>query len=79
MKAKLFEFFITDFEEVYTVIDDENKRLHISPINYSFNITLDLTKDLTLQIEQQTRYGEMGFNKKVRQVAEEIIKDLKLH
>ncbi|MCM3111656.1 hypothetical protein [Lederbergia lenta] len=79
MKVKLFEFFITDFEEVYTVIDDENKRLHISPINYSFNITLDLTKDLTLQIEQQTRYGEMGFNKKVRQVAEEIIKDLKLN
>lgn len=78
MEAKLFEFAITDFEEVYAVIDDEKQRLHISPVNYSFNITLDLTRDLNDQIEQQTKYGEKNFNEKVRQVAEEIIQELNL-
>ncbi|MFE8703906.1 hypothetical protein ACFYKX_25370 [Cytobacillus sp. FJAT-54145] len=77
MKAMLFEFLITDFDEVYVVIDDEKQRLHISPVNYSFNITLDLTKDLYEQIEKNTRFGEVGFHKKVRQVVETIIKELK--
>lgn len=78
MNAKLFEFAITDFEEVYAIIDDEKQRLHISPVNYSFNITLDLTRDLSVEIEQRTKYGEKNFNEKVRQVAEKIIQELKL-
>lgn len=78
MKAKLFKFFITDFEEVYTVIDEENKRLHISPVNYSFNITLDLSKDLSVQIDQKTKWGEQTFNNRVRQVLKNIIEELKL-
>ena len=78
MKARLFKFDITDFEEVYVVIDDENRRLHISPVNYRFNTTLDLTRDLSEQIEQQTKYGEKHFNEKVQQVVKEIIQELKL-
>ncbi|MEK5393984.1 hypothetical protein NSQ59_27170 [Margalitia sp. FSL K6-0131] len=78
MKAKLFEFLITDFEEVYAVIDNEKQRLHISPVNYSYNITLDITRDLNEQIVQNTEYGEMGFNKRVRQVVGKIIKELDL-
>lgn len=78
MIAKLFEFDITDFEEVYAIIDEEKQRLHISPVNYSFNITLDLTRDLSGEIEQRTKYGEKNFNEKVQQVAEKIIKELNL-
>jgi hypothetical protein len=79
MKAKLFKFFIPDFEEVYTVIDDDNQRLHISSVNYDYNITLDLTSDLNEQVKQQTRYGERSFNEKVLQVIEKIIKELELN
>lgn len=78
METKLFEFNILDFEEVYAVIDNEKQRLHISPVNYSFNITLDLTRDLNEEIVQRTRFGEMGFNNRVREVAERIIKELNL-
>lgn len=74
----LFEFPTTDFEEVYVVIDNEKQRLHISPVNYSFNITLDLTSDLNKQIVQNTKFGEMSFNKRVRQVVEKIVKELNL-
>jgi hypothetical protein len=76
MKAKLFNFFITDFEEVYTIIDDYNQRLHISSVNYNYNITLDLTRDLNEQVKQQTKYGEKSFNEKVLQVVEKIIKEM---
>lgn len=78
MEAALFEFPITDFEEVYTVIDKENMRLHISSVNYHYNITLDLTADLHMQLEQQTKWGEVGFNNKVKQVVEKIIEELNL-
>jgi hypothetical protein len=78
IEAQIFEFDITDFEEVYAIIDNKKQRLHISPVNYSFNLTLDLTKDLIQQIEQLTRFGEIGFNKRVRKVSEKIIKELKL-
>lgn len=78
MKAKLFEFHITDFDEVYAIIDNDKERLHISPVNYNFNITLDLTRDLKEQIVQSTNLGEMGFNKRIRQVAEKIIEELNL-
>lgn len=78
MKAKLFEFPITDFEEVYVIIDNEKQRLHISSLNYSFNITLDLTKDLREELVQNTKYGEMTFNERVRQVVEKIIEELNL-
>lgn len=78
MKAKLFKFAITDFEEVYAIIDDEKQRLHISPVNYTFNITLDLTRDLRMEIEQRTKYGEKNFNEKVQQVATEIIQEFNL-
>lgn len=77
MEAKLFEFPITDFEEVYVVIDSEKQRLHISPLNYSFNITLDLTRDLEDELIQNTRYGEKGFNARVQQVVRKIVEDLK--
>lgn len=78
MKAKLFEFPITDFDEVYAIIDNDKQRLHISPVNYSFNFTLDLTRDLNEQIVQNTNFGEMGLNKRIRQVAERIIEELNL-
>ena len=78
MKAHLFKFDITDFEEVYAVIDEENKRLHASPINYSYNITLDLSlsRDLHEQLERRTQWGEMNFNKKVRKVVGKIIEEI---
>ncbi|WP_338782462.1 hypothetical protein [Metabacillus sp. FJAT-52054] len=79
MKAKLFKFPVTDFEEVYTVIDEENKRLHISSVNYSYSITLDLTKDLNIQIEQQTKWGERNFNKRVQQILFEILEELRIY
>lgn len=78
MEAKLFEFPIPDFEEVYIIIDEKKQRLHISPVYYSFNITLGLDRDFNEQIEQQTRYGEMNFNSRVRQAIDRIIKELKL-
>ena len=78
MEVKLFEFFVTDFEEVYTIIDSEKQRLHISPLNYSFNITLDLTKDLNEEILQHTQFGEVNFNIKVRKVCKKIIEELNL-
>lgn len=68
----------TDFEEVYVVIDKENNRLHISPLNLSFNITLDFKGDLYDQLEKHTRWGEMSFNSTVRKVVKEIIEELQL-
>jgi predicted Zn-ribbon and HTH transcriptional regulator len=36
MEARFFKFpNITNFEEVYIVIDKEKKRLHMSPVNYT--------------------------------------------
>lgn len=78
MKAKLFKFFITDFEEVYTVIDEENKRLHVSSVNYNYNVTLDLTKNLNEQIDEKTKWGEQFFNERVRKVLLKIVEELKL-
>ncbi|WP_273123419.1 hypothetical protein [Bacillus weihaiensis] len=77
MRTKLFKFHITDFEEVYTVIDDENKRLHISSVNYSYSVTLDLTRDLKVEIEQQTKLGNQNFNNRVRKALFKIIEELK--
>jgi Cdc6-like AAA superfamily ATPase len=77
MRAELFKFLITDFEEVYVIIDEENNRFHISSVNYHYNISLDLTRDLNVQIDQQTKYGEQSFNKRVRQVLKKIIEELK--
>ncbi|MFY0521048.1 hypothetical protein ACOMCU_24965 [Lysinibacillus sp. UGB7] len=78
MRAKLFEFRITDFEEVYAVIDDEKQRIHISSVHYQYSITLDLTSNLIVQLEQQTKYGELNFNETVRQVVRKIIDELKV-
>lgn len=78
VKVHLFKFLITDFEEVYAVVDTENKRLHISPLNYSFNITLSLNGNLHEQLDQNTLLGEMSFNANVRKVAKEIIEELQL-
>lgn len=76
MKANLFEFHITNFEEVYAIIDDEKQRLHISAVNYQYNISLDLTKNLSYQLEEQTKYGEINFNATVRQVVSFILEKL---
>lgn len=78
MQARLFKTEHTDFEEVYVFIDTENERLHVSPVNYQYNITLDLHKDLHMQLENQTKWGDTGFNKKVRKVVKEIIHELDL-
>ena len=79
MEAMFFEFpGITDFEEVYIVIDNEKKRLHMSPVNYSFSISLNLDKCLNEQIEQYTKYGESNFNNRVRNVLKEVINELHL-
>jgi hypothetical protein len=56
MEAKLSEFHITDFEEVYAIIDKEKQRLHISSVYYSYNITLDLKRDLNEEIEMEIHY-----------------------
>ncbi|MCB5237186.1 MULTISPECIES: hypothetical protein [Niallia] len=79
MEARFFKFpNITNFEEVYIVIDKEKKRLHMSPVNYSYSITLNLDKFLNEQIEQYTKYGESNFNIRVRKVLKEIVKELNL-
>ncbi|WP_025731331.1 hypothetical protein [Heyndrickxia ginsengihumi] len=78
IEANIFKFAITDFEEVYAVIDNKKQRLHISPVNYSYSITLDLTRDLKEQINKQTQWGDMNFNKRVRKVVEKIIGNLGL-
>lgn len=78
MYANLFEFPITDFEEVYVVIDNKKQRLHISPVNYSYSITLDLTRDLKEQVNKQTQWGNMNFNNRVRKVTKKIIENLSL-
>lgn len=75
MKVKRYDFPITDFEEVYAVIDESKQRLHLSSVNYSFSITLDLSKDLNTEIEQSTKWGEVSFNQKVRKVITKIIND----
>lgn len=79
MEAKLYKFPITDFEEIYTVIDTENQRLHISPVNYSFNLTLDLTRDLKGEILKNTKHLEKNFSARVQEVIGEIISDLNLN
>lgn len=76
MNTQLFVFPITDFEEVYSIIDNDKQRLHISPVNYSFNITLDLTRDLSEQIEQNTKFGEINFNKRLLQAVEKIVQEV---
>lgn len=76
MKAHLFEFDITNFEQVYAVVDDTNKRLHISPVDFHYNITLNLESDLVVQLEQQTTLGEKNFNSTVRKVIKAIIEEL---
>lgn len=76
MKAKLFQFSITDFEEVYAIIDNEKQRLQISSVNYSFSTTLDLASDLNEQITQKTKYGDQEFNQKVRQILTGIIQKM---
>lgn len=78
MEVHLFKFHITNFEEVYAVLDVENNRLHISPLNYSFNLTLSLNGDLHEQLAQNTQWGEMSFNANVRKVAKRIIDELQL-
>lgn len=78
MIVKLFEFSITDFEEVYAVLDNERQRLHVSPVNYSFNLTLKLTRDLKEEIEQKTKYLELNFKNKLQQILTEIIAELDL-
>lgn len=74
--ARLFEFDVTDFEEVYAIIDEEKKRLHLSIVNYSYNMTLDLTGDLMNQLKEWTRHGDTQFNETVRKVFGDIIGDL---
>jgi len=76
VKAKLFQFSITDFEEVYAIIDNEKQRLQISSVNYSFSTTLDLASDLNEQITQKTKYGDQEFNQKVRQILTGIIQKM---
>lgn len=78
MEVHLFKFLVTDFEEVYAVIDKQNNRLHISPLNYSFNITLSLKGDLHEQLRQNTEWGERSFNAKVRKIVKKIIEELQL-
>lgn len=78
MEAKLFTFTITDFEEVYTIIDRDTQRLHISSVNYNFNITLNLKSDLKMQIEQSTQWEELGFAKRVRKVIDKILIELNI-
>lgn len=80
MEAMFFKFpIITDFEEVYVVIDNKKKRLHMSPVNYSYSITLNLDKCLNEQIEQYTKYGESNFNNRVRKVLKGIVEELNLN
>lgn len=76
MEAKLFKFADRDFKEVYTVIDKENKRLHISSVNYNYNITLSLTADLDWQLKAITKYEEVHLADKVKYVVNEIITEL---
>lgn len=78
LEAFLFESNITDFEEVYAVIDNKEQRLHISPVNYSYSITLDLTRDLKEQINKQTQWGDTILNNRVRKVTEKIIENLRI-
>ena len=77
MKVKYFEFDVTDFEEVYVIIDDEKNRIHISSVNYQYNITLDLN-NLYEDFKNQTRYGEKNFIEKVRGVCKKIIEELEI-
>lgn len=77
MKAKLFEFAITGFEEVYAIIDNENQRLHVSSVNRSFSTTLELAEDMNAQMNQKTAYEDENLNQKVTQVLTEIIELMK--
>jgi hypothetical protein len=77
MKVKLFEFDISDFEEVYVIIDNKKNRIHISSVHYEFSITLDLN-NLHDDLEMQTKYKEENFNNKVRKVCKKIIEELDL-
>lgn len=76
MEVKLFKFSVEDFEEVYAITDNENKRLHISSVFYNYNITLDLTKDLNTQVKKWIQWEELNFRNKVRKVIDRIIFDL---
>lgn len=76
MEAKLFKFPITDFEEVYVITDSINNRLHITAVNYSFNITLDLTKDLNEEVYRKTKWLENSISEKVCKVVEKINEEL---
>lgn len=78
IKTHLFTFDIADFEEVYAVIDEENKRLHISPLFYSFNMTLNLSEDLHEELERRTQWLERRFASTVQKVVREIIEELQL-
>lgn len=73
MKANLFEFDITGFEEVYAIIDNDNQRLHVSSVNRSFSITLAFAEDMNEQIKQKMTYEDEDLNQKVNQVLTEII------
>lgn len=76
MRTHLFEFDITNFEQVYAIIDDKNKRLHISVVDFHYTITLNLELDLMGQLMQQTTFGEKNFNSTVRNVIKSIIEEL---
>lgn len=76
IKARLFEFDETDFEEVYTIIDEGKQRLHISIVNYNYNVTLDLTGNLKEQLEKRTDFGDVHFNETVRKLFGKIIEEL---
>lgn len=73
MKAKLLKFDITGLEEVYTNIDNDHQRLHVSPVNHSFSTTLAFAEDMNEQINQRTIYEDEDLNQKVNQVLTEII------
>lgn len=73
MKAKLFEFDVAGFEEVYAIIDNDHQRLHISSVNRSFSTTLAFAEDMNEQIHQKTTYDDEDLNQKINQVLTEII------
>ena len=79
IEARLFKFPITDFEEVYVIVDKENNRLHISSFNYEYNLTLKLSNlenDLDEEINRNIHRQELNFGDKVRRITKEIITEL---
>lgn len=77
IKAERFEVDHNDFNQVYAIIDGDS--IHISSVDYNFNITLDTRHDMKEQLDGRFRYGgDVRENEAMKAVILDVIDRLEV-